>query len=401
MRLAILGGSFNPVHVGHLFLADTVLNKLDYERVILIPAFQSPLKTASIDISAEDRLAMLAASVCADPRLGIDDCEIRRAGLSYTIDTLIDFIERYRPQGKPGLILGNDLASAFTQWKDHEKIAALADIIIARRLSAEPSEPESFPCPHIVLNNEIMDISSRQIREKIGSAEAWHYLVPPGARCIIEDRRLYALKDSGEKLPTGSLLSTIARIESDVRAALGFDKFIHSRNTALLAWDLCRRFGLDPQKGYLAGIAHDLCKNLSDEKLIALVNANGGTLSELEQKKPSLLHAKAAALVLSRNHDIHDKDILEAVRCHTTGEEGMGSLAKVVYIADKIEISRSRTDPALREMSRSADLDELFAAVLDSTVAHLRSRHLDISFSTKKLLTAMNKRGINHDKNQS
>jgi nicotinate-nucleotide adenylyltransferase len=341
---------------------------------------------------------MLAASISADPRLGTDDCEIRRQGLSYTIDTLRYFIERYKPEGKPGLILGDDLASTFNKWRSHEEIAELADIIIAKRLTPAAFDLDSFPYPYKVLNNEIVNISSSQLREKINRFGAWRYLVPAAARCIIEDRGLYGFngKIAGKKLS-----GAITRIENDVRAALSFEKFIHSRNTALLAWDLCRRFDLDPQKGYLAGIAHDLCKNLSEGELMDIVHAGGGTLSKLEQKKPSLLHARAAALVLEKSYDIRDRDILEAVRCHTTGEANMGALAKVVYIADKIEISRSRVDPELREMSRNAELDELFAAVLNNTVAHLISRNKDISFCTEKLLEAMGRRGINDEKSQN
>ena len=411
MKLAILGGSFNPVHIAHLFVADAVLAGLAYDRIVLIPAFQSPFKTGAEGASPRDRMEMLAASIAGDQRLSIDDCEIRREGVSYTIDTLSDVIKRYRPEGKPGLILGDDLASAFHKWRSPGKIAELADIIIARRLAPEkPAQREEYPCgggidaekgdfpyPHRALNNEIINVSSRLVREKVGRAEAWRYLVPPGARCIIEDRCLYGFRGesklSAESISTESKLSaTIARLENDVRLAINFDRFIHSRNTALMAWDLCRRFGLEPHKGYLAGIAHDMCKSMGEEELVRLAHADGGGSSKLEQKKPGLLHARAAAVLLQRNYGIVDRDILEAIRYHTTGQADMGSLAKVVYIADKIEVSRTKADPALREMSRSADLDELFAAVLDNTVAYLRSRQLDISYGTKRLLAAMNKR---------
>ena len=117
MKLAVLGGSFNPVHVGHLFLADAALAGLDYDRVILVPAFQSPFKIGAEGASPQDRMDMLAASIAGDPRLTIDDCEIRRQGVSFTIDTLTDIIARYKPEGKIGLILGDDLVSAFDKWR--------------------------------------------------------------------------------------------------------------------------------------------------------------------------------------------------------------------------------------------------------------------------------------------
>ena len=396
MKFAILGGSFNPVHIGHLFLADTVLDSLGYDRVILIPTFESPFKIGAKTASPGDRMDMLAASIAGDPRLTIDNCEIRREGVSYTIDTLKHIIAQYTPDGKPGLILGDDLASTFHKWRCPADIAELADIIMARR--SKDMTGDGFPFPYKPLNNEIMEVSSCKVREKIDNGEAWRYLVPSGARYIIEDRLLYGFSGRENAAPAESgnavqgLKELIVRIENDVRAVLGFDRFMHSRNTAILSWDLCSRFGLDCQKGYLAGIAHDMCKPLSHKDLFRLANADGKNISKLEHKKPGLLHARAAAVLLGRKYGITDRDILDAIRYHTTGGSDMCSLAKVVYIADKIEISRNGVDPAFRTMSMSVDLDTLFAAVLDNTVAFLKSRELDISYGTRRLLLAMQKR---------
>ena len=404
MKYAILGGTFNPVHIGHLFLADSVLSAFAYDRVILVPAFQSPLKECAGGASPRDRAEMLAASIAGDPRLTIDDCELKREGLSYTIDTLMDIIARYEPEGKPGLILGDDLASSFYKWHDPEKIAELADIIVARRLSntagggpSSGTENAEFPYPHKKLDNEIINIASNQVREKISRGDAWRYLVPSGARHIIEDRGLYGHSGFSEAEAGGgpqkdNLSRIIVNVENDVRSGLEFAKFIHSRNTALLSWDLCRRFDLDVRKGYLAGIAHDMCKPLGDKELIRLAHADGGNFSKLEMKKPSLLHGRAAAVLLHRRYGINDKDILEAIKYHTTGIRDMNPIAKVVYIADKIEITRNGVDPAFRKISENCDLDVMFAAVVSNTVSYLKSRQLDISYGTRRLLSAMNKR---------
>ena len=408
MKLAILGGSFNPVHIGHLFLADAVL-AAGYDRIILVPAFQSPFKIGAEGASPADRMEMLAASISGDPRLTVDDCEIRREGVSYTIDTIKDLIARYRPEGKPGLVLGDDLASTFYKWRNPDEIAELADIIIARRLAEPQKAGEEYPCngelpaagegtetfryPYRALENETINVSSRQVREKISKNEAWRYLVPSGARYLIEDHALYGFSaSSGGEAADGGLTGTIVRIENYVRSTVNSYRFVHSRNTALLSWDLCRRFGLDPQKGYLEGIAHDMCKELGSDELIRLAHRDGGSILKLEHKKPGLLHGRAAAVLLRKKYGIADKDILEAMRYHTTGGREMCSLAKVVYIADKIEVSRTGVDRTLRELSRTADLDTLFLAVLYNTVSYLRSREMDISYGTKKLLAAMNRR---------
>jgi nicotinate-nucleotide adenylyltransferase len=395
VRIAILGGSFNPVHTGHLYLADTVLARLGYHRIILIPAFQSPFKPDAETASPTDRLDMLAASITGDPRLTIDDCEIRREGVSYTVDTIADICRRYHPEGKPGLILGDDLADTFHHWRNAGTIVEQTGIIIARRLFGNPGQKPDFPFPHTELDNEVMNVSSRLLRKMILRGENWRYLVPAGARDIIESRRLYGLGEDRIGMPgvseTKIELETLLEVENAARKMLSPSRFLHSRNTALMARDLCLRFNLDPRKGYLAGIAHDMCKSMGLGEIEALALFDGGSMTKLEKAKPSLLHGRAAAALLKRQFGIYHKDVLDAVRYHTTAGGG-GDLARVVYVADKIEASREDVNEKLREMSGSADLNTLFTAALDTTVAYLRSQKMDISSGTLRLLAAMHKK---------
>jgi nicotinate-nucleotide adenylyltransferase len=395
VRLAILGGSFNPVHIGHLYLADTALTRLGYHRIILVPAFQSPFKLGAGMASSKDRLDMLAASIAGDPRLTIDDCEIRREGVSYTIDTIADICRRYRPEGKPGLILGDDLAETFKDWRNAGAIAGQADIVIARRLFGGPVPAAfSFPFPYTGLDNEVMNVSSRLIREMILRGGNWRYLTPAGARDIIESRGLYGLNEDriGPQPPEREIdFETLLEVENGARKALSLSRFLHSRNTALLARDLCLRFNLDPRKGYLAGIAHDMCKSMGLGEIISLAQSDGGGMTRMEMDKPSLLHGRAAAALLKKQYGIHNEDVLDAVRYHTTAGGG-GDLSRVVYVADKIESSREEVSEELRDMCRTAGLDALFTAALDTTVAYLRSREMDISPGTLRLLASMHEK---------
>jgi len=387
MKLAILGGSFNPVHIGHLILAETVLLEFEYDRVILIPTYQSPFKIDAQGGSPKDRMDMLTASIAGDPHFTVEDTEIKRKGISYTIDTIKDIINRYHPTGKPALILGDDLICDFNKWKSAEEIAELADIIIANRI---PSGSMDFPYPHRRLNNTIIEISSEYIRDQIKNQGIWRYLVPQSACKIIEERRLYDYKPRYNK--ESALETLILRIENTVHNSVNASRFVHSRNVALLSWDLCKRFGLDPLKGYLAGISHDICKSMDDEDIIMFAKKDGQDISKQEKKKPSLLHGRAGAIFVQEKFGINDDAIIEAIRLHTVGDENMGDLAKVVYIADKIEVSRHDVDPELRRLSRTAGLEELFSIVLDKTVEYLRSSQTDISPSTLNLLNAMQRR---------
>jgi nicotinate-nucleotide adenylyltransferase len=390
VKLGIFGGSFNPVHLGHLFLADKALSELKLDRIVFVPAYISPFKLAAegTESNADNRIAMLSAAVAGGSRYAIDDCEIRREGVSYTIDTLEDIIVRYLPSGKPSLIIGDDLAQDFPKWRDSERILQLADIVIGRRIC---SSAVDYPFPHTFIDGEVMDISSQIVRQKISEGSNWSSLVPSAVRDIIMDRRLYGY--DGAVQNEDSLHSVIMRIETEARETLSTARFLHSRNTALLAHDLCRRFGLNPVIGYLAGIAHDLGKQLDAKQLLKLVKSDEKPISALEKEKTNLLHGRAAAVLLREKFCIHNKDILEAVAVHTSGSENMGDLAKIIYIADKAEVSRN-IDPVLRKMCYEDnftpyELDNILFAVLSKTISKLQSRKLDLSEETLKLLKRM------------
>ena len=388
MKLGILGGSFNPVHLGHLFLADKALTVLKLDRVVFIPAYRSPFKLGAqgMESSANDRLAMLTAAAAGDRRLAIDDCEIRREGVSYTVDTLEDIIARYTPSEKPSLIIGDDLAEDFSKWHRSDRILKLADVVVARRLN---SGVVKYPFAHTLIENEVMNISSQVVRQRISEGGDWRSLVPAAVRVVIEDRRLYgyAQEISGEDCTQENIL----RIETAAREALSTERFLHSKNTALLAQDLCRRFGIDPAAGYLAGIAHDLAKQLDGRQMLKLAKSDGREITELEKSRLNLLHGRAAAVLLKERFCIHNKDVLEAVAVHTSGNENMGPLAKVIYIADKVEVSRN-IEPALRKMCNEDELDSILVTVLKKMIGKLKSRKLDLSEETLRLLDRMEER---------
>ncbi len=199
MRLLILGGSYNPVHVGHLILAEELACEYGYDRVLLVPALAPPHKALVEDPGAAARLAMLRASVEGDPLFIVDDCELRREGPSYTVDTIRYAIARYAPQGKPGLAIGADLARGFGSWREPQAILALAELVVARRGTAGRAEDGSveaqsaLPFPHLLAANSLIPISSSLVRERIQSGGAWRRLVPEAAARIIEKERLYCL----------------------------------------------------------------------------------------------------------------------------------------------------------------------------------------------------------------
>ena len=196
MTAAILGGTFNPVHVGHLCLAEEVRSALGYERVILVPANVPVHKDPTPIIPGVHRLAMLRLAVEGSEGLLVDDGELVRGGPSWTIDTVVELVPRYGITGRPGLVIGDDLAAGFSTWKDAERLARMVDLILARRTGERHAE---FPWPHRVVMNPLITVSSSDIRQRVADGRSIRFLTPDPVVDYIAAHGLYAAGVSAER----------------------------------------------------------------------------------------------------------------------------------------------------------------------------------------------------------
>ncbi len=187
MRLLILGGSFNPLHLGHLQIAEDVAAEFSYDKIVLVPAYAPPHKELDDDPGPAERLAMLMAAVAGDERYMVEPCELERGGLSYTVDTVKAIAACRGVDGRLGLLLGDDLAGGFRSWRDPEGISGLCDIIVARRDGAA----FELGFPHRLARNAVLPISSSDIRARIRSGRPWARLVPASVALRIKERGLY------------------------------------------------------------------------------------------------------------------------------------------------------------------------------------------------------------------
>jgi nicotinate-nucleotide adenylyltransferase len=191
LRLLVLGGSFNPVHLGHLVMAEEARSEFGYDLALFVPSLRPPHKSISQDPGAELRIEMLRLAVGNDATLAIDPCEIERGGTSYTIDTLDELRGRYKIEGKPGFLIGDDLIPGFTSWRKPAELAEAADIICAHRSS---DEELPMPFPHRYAHNSVVRISSSLVRERIASGLPFRRLLPPLVYEYIVQNGLYGLR---------------------------------------------------------------------------------------------------------------------------------------------------------------------------------------------------------------
>lgn len=196
-RIGILGGSFNPPHVGHLVCASEAASQLGLDRVLLTPVAVAPHKTAELDPGPEVRLELCRLAVGDDARLGVCDLEVRRGGASYTVDTLRELHAR-APEDDLTFIVGGDIAVGLPSWREPDAVLGLARLAVAERSGAARDDVAArlarrfadAPAP-VFFDMPRVDISSSDIRRRIAAGRPIRYLVPDPVAEHIARGRLY------------------------------------------------------------------------------------------------------------------------------------------------------------------------------------------------------------------
>lgn len=192
MKIAILGGTFDPPHIGHLILADTVITNCNYDKVIFIPAKIPPHKNISGKVSNDDRRNMLKLSIEDDERFLLDEYELNNEGVSYTINTLNYLYKNYDIEGKIGLIIGADLVRDFDKWREPKKIAEISDITVVNREDDKNLYKEHIDKYNIkVIMAPRIDISSSLIRDRIKEKKGFRYFISDKVYDYIVSKKLY------------------------------------------------------------------------------------------------------------------------------------------------------------------------------------------------------------------
>ncbi|MEA2381492.1 MAG: nicotinate-nucleotide adenylyltransferase [Solirubrobacteraceae bacterium] len=195
-ELGILGGTFNPPHIGHLVMVQEALDQLGLERVELMPVAEPPHKEAPADPGADVRLELCELATASAPRVGVSDLEIKRGGASYTVDTLRALHDR-APEHLLTFIVGGDMAHSLASWREPEAILELARLAVAERDGlrrediAHRLEPLHSGDRVVFFDMPRIDLSSSAIRERVAEGRSIRYLVPDPVIEAIRSRRLY------------------------------------------------------------------------------------------------------------------------------------------------------------------------------------------------------------------
>jgi nicotinate-nucleotide adenylyltransferase len=191
VKIGFLGGSFDPVHFGHLLAAQDAFEQHHLDRLVLVPAAQAPLKPNEAQSSIEDRLAMLRAAVEWDKRFEISDVELRRGGLSYTIESARHFRALY-PHDDLYWIIGGDQLPKLQLWREIEELARLVEFIFLERPGYPVKATPAIPGLRLHrCDGHLLAISSTELRERARRGLSLDYFVPHKAIVYIKDHSLY------------------------------------------------------------------------------------------------------------------------------------------------------------------------------------------------------------------
>jgi nicotinate-nucleotide adenylyltransferase len=188
-RIGLYGGSFDPVHLGHLLVAQAACEEAGLDRLFFIPAAQSPFKPDSVLTPAPERLRLLRLALAGKTNCEIDDQEIRRGGVSYTIDTVRDYARRF-PNVELFCLIGADHVPSLGKWREAAELARLAQFMVIPR----PGEPEPALAPPFrgrALKGFPLGVSASQIRARVKAGLPVDQLVPPAVAEAIRNYRLY------------------------------------------------------------------------------------------------------------------------------------------------------------------------------------------------------------------
>ena len=384
MRIGIYGGTFNPIHMGHVTAARAAMEQLALDKLLLVPASVPPHKVLPEgSASADQRLEMTTLATAEISRKAeVLDIELKRTGKSYTCDTLQELRDRY-PEDELWLLMGSDMFLSLHTWYKPDVILSLANIGAFSRL--ESNEDETFRRQkrfleetygarvETVRNDDVIEVSSTDIREALANGAGKEYL--PEAVCgYILRQGLYGTHCDLKHL-TPEELRPIAL------SYLKPKRMPHVLGTEQEAIRLAEKYGADVTDARIAALLHDCTKKLDLEEQLALCEEYGIELDGLERKALKLLHSKTGAAIARDVFGVKD-EIYQAILWHTTGKPDMTLLEKVIYLADYIEPTRDFNGVDRLRKAVYEDLDKGLLMGLNDTIREMEERGNPIHHNT-------------------
>ena len=369
-RIGILGGTFDPIHQGHIQMARSVLDSFRLDRMLILPSGNPGYKT-SIS-SREDRWKMVVMACTQDGRLVPSRLELDRDGPTYTIDTLLELRKQY-PKAELLYLLGSDGMMKLHNWHRLEEVLPLCTFLVCPRVGdvslsdfqAEKQRLKAMGARIAMVWMDPVPVSSTDVRAALAADRPTPLLFSP-IREFCAVKGLYGMSPRVDRAD-----EWIDRLF----AALNPHRFTHSISVAQTARRLARLHGVDPLQAEEAGLLHDCAKCFPLKKMQRIAIDHALTDDPNILSSGALMHSLVGAWVARNDYGMADPEVLEAIAYHSTGNPGMSRLAMCVCLADYIEPLRE-SFPLLENVRILSELslERALLLSLEGTARFVRSR---------------------------
>lgn len=380
-RLAIMGGTFDPIHYGHLVAAEAALHKFELDKVIFMPAGNPVFKKGTRVADKESRFIMTFLATLGNKHFEVSRLEIEREGDTYTIDTVEQVRKLCDPDVKLYFITGADAISYIFSWKDPVRLVSMCEFIAVTRPGYKNCtlfdniEKLSDKYKNKIHYMEIpaLSISSTDIRQRVKLNYPIKYLLPDNVVSFIEKAGLY----KEESLSGEDIMMDFETMRQKLQSSLYIKRYIHTMGVVEEAEKLAKIYGSDitVEKARIAALLHDCAKDFPTELKIRFCKEYHVYLDEIMKENTDLIHSFLGAEVAKRDYLVLDNEILDAIRFHTTGRKNMTLLEKIIFIADFTEKGREPFE-GLSEARRLSyiDLNMALKFILESVIKHVTGK---------------------------
>ncbi len=355
MKIGIVGGTFDPIHNGHLMLGEYAYRQYELDEVWYMPNGNPPHKeNASIASDVQDRVNMVELAIADKPYFKLESYEVEHKEVHYSYQTMEYFNQTY-PKNQFYFVIGADSLFHIEKWVHPELLLKECVVLAAYRGEKTSDEMnqqisylnEKYGADIRLLNTPNIDISSSEIRKKLDAGVSIKEEVP-----------------------------TVVHMYLHVKGTIPPKRFMHTLGVMNTAKSLAAHYQQNVGKAMLSGLLHDCAKGIPASDRISLCNQYGIEVSDAERMNTELLHAKLGRYLAMAEYDISDCEILDAILYHTTGRPKMTFLDKIIYIADYIEPGRKEA-PNLAKIRELAyvDIDQCLLAILEQTLSYLKTQN--------------------------
>ncbi len=355
MKIGIVGGTFDPIHNGHLMLGEYAYHQYELDEIWYMPNGNPPHKSnSSIASDVQGRVNMVGLAIADKPYFKLQTYEVEHDEVHYSYQTMEYFNQTY-PKDQFYFVIGADSLFHIEKWVHPELLLKECVVLTAYR-DEKTSDDMSQQISYLnkkydadirLLNTPNVDISSSEIRKKLKAGISVMDEVPAAVHMYLH-----------------------------VKETISPKRFVHTLGVMNTAKQLAAHYQQDVAKAMLAGLLHDCAKGIPAGERISLCKQYGLDVTDAERVNTELLHAKLGRYLAETEYNVSDCEILDAIFYHTTGRPKMTFLDKIIYIADYIEPGR-KDAPNLAKIRELAyvDIDQCLITILGQTLSYLKTRN--------------------------